>query len=86
MATAVAAWRVTCRIIRLSRSDYLARLAADYKDLPGGFDGIGRDGVEVVDSHDACDLAHQSFYESEVATGDAKVATTDSASAGRCGS
>ncbi len=47
-------------------SNYLAHsvrikwpgLGANDEDLAGGFDGIGGDGVEVVDGHDAGDLAH----------------------------
>ncbi|MEV0296430.1 hypothetical protein [Nocardia sp. NPDC050710] len=38
--------------------------------LAGGFDDVGGDGVEFVDSHDALDLGEESLQEAEVAAGD----------------
>ncbi len=49
----------------------MAVLGADDEDFAGCFDGVGGDGVEVVDGHDAGDLVHESFDEAEVAAGDA---------------
>jgi hypothetical protein len=47
------------------------RSCADDQDIAGGFDRVGSDGVKIVDGHDAGDLVHQAFDESEVAAGDA---------------
>ena len=45
-------------------------VGADDEHLAGGVDDVGVEGVELVDLHDACDLGHESFDESEVAAGD----------------
>ena len=54
-----------------SLSNYLALLGSDDEGLSGGVDDVGGDDVELVDLQDAGDLAHESFDESEVASGDA---------------
>ena len=63
-------YSVTCRIIWRSLFELFGQSGADDEGFPGGFDDVGGDGVEVVDGHDAGDLAHESFDESEVAAGD----------------
>ena len=45
-------------------------LSADDEHFAGGFDGVGGDGVQVVDLYDVGDLAHEAFDEAEVAAGD----------------
>ena len=45
-------------------------VGADDEHLAGGVDDIGVERVELVDLHDAGDLGHEAFDESEVAAGD----------------
>jgi hypothetical protein len=44
---------------------------ADDQGAAGGFDDVGGDRVELVDSHDAVDLGEESLEEAEVTAGDA---------------
>ena len=51
-------WRcVTCRIKWRVLFEFWQSSGADDEHLAGGFDGVGGDGVQLVDLHDACDLA-----------------------------
>ncbi len=45
-------------------------LGAHDEHLSGGVDDFGRDGLQLVDGHDAGDLGHQPFDQPEVAAGD----------------
>ncbi len=63
-------WHVNCQIIWHSFAKLFVLLGADDQHLSGGVDYLGRDGLQLVDRHDAGDLCHEPFDQPEVAAGD----------------